>query len=258
MTPDTAAPPRGGLSNTHEGGIELVVAPVRVTRWLAGTVAVLTIASLAAQLLRQVGGRGELFGLRPVIDVGSDISIPTWYSSLALLLCAALLAVIAVTERSARGRYASHWKGLALIFLFLSVDETAGIHERAGYTVTRVFATTGVLYYGWVVLGIVGVAAVGATYVRFVLHLPPRTRRMFLGAAAMFVAGSLGVEMLNSRHDYLYGVENLSATLLVAVEELLEMAGVVLFAHALLDYMAAPGVAVRVRFGTTRRANRPT
>lgn len=253
MTPEAGPPLRrphsSGFFGAPRGEIELTVAPVRVTRSLALTVAVLTLASLAAQLFRQVGGRGELFGLRPVLDVGSDISVPTWYSSFALLLCAVLLATIAAAERRAGGVYAAHWSGLALIFLSLSVDETAGIRERAGHIVTRLFATTGVLYYGWVVLGLVAVALAALVYARFLLHLPPRTRALFLASATLFVGGSLGVEMLNARHDYMYGVDNVAATLLTAVEELLEMCGVVVFAHSLLEYMVASGLGVRVGFG---------
>ncbi len=240
------------VSDSSEGRVQITLAPTRLARWLGLTVLLLTVASLVVELLRQLGGYGDLFGVRPVLDVGSDISLPTWYSSFALLLCALLLGLIARAKQVRGGAYVGHWYGLGAIFLLFSIDETAGIHERMGHSVTRVLGTTGLFYYGWVVLGLLAVVVVGAVYLRFLLHLPPTTRILFIVAAALFVGGGIGVEMLNARIDYLYGIDNLAATLLTAVEELLEMAGVVVFAYALLEYLRELNIVLRVDFADER------
>jgi len=70
-----------------------------------------------------------------------------------------------------------------------------------------------------------------------------------MAAAATYLGGALGVEMLGGRYASLYGTKTLAYSLLVAVEEGLEMAGSVLFIDALLDYLRrdVAGVALRVR-----------
>jgi hypothetical protein len=64
-------------------------------------------------------------------------------------------------------------------------------------------------------------------------------RRQFIAAAAIFLAGALGFECLGawylSHHD---DTEDFVYSLLVGAEESLEMTGVVVLIHALLDMLA--------------------
>jgi hypothetical protein len=52
--------------------------------------------------------------------------------------------------------------------------------------------------------------------------------------------------MLGARHDYLYGRQNLSYIMLVAVEEGLEMLGIVVFIYALLSYLGSSLSSLRI------------
>lgn len=100
---------------------------------------------------------------------------------------------------------------------------------------------------------------VGLIYVRFLLALPASERRGLLGAALVFLAGALGVEMIGGMyleaHDG--GVKAAPYVVLVHVEELLEMSGVLILLHVLLRRFA-DRVSLTVMFvGEARRAATP-
>ncbi len=69
--------------------------------------------------------KSPLFSL---FNFDSEMNIPTFYSSLALLLASMLLVVIVLNHKK-QGTPYFRWLGLAIIFLFLSIDETSCIHE---------------------------------------------------------------------------------------------------------------------------------
>lgn len=67
-----------------------------------------------------------------LLKVGEESNIPTWFSSVQLFMVAVVLLPIVL--RDSERRKPSTW-GLALVpglFLFLSLDEAATIHERLG------------------------------------------------------------------------------------------------------------------------------
>ena len=71
-----------------------------------------------------------------MINVGEDSSIPTWYSSLALMLCSVLLATIALARRVQHDRDVLYWGLLSVLFLYLVADEMLRLqiigHEPTG------------------------------------------------------------------------------------------------------------------------------
>lgn len=170
--------------------------------------------------------------------VDGEANIPAWYSSSLLLLCALLLAAIAVAQKHQGGSHVVHWLVLSLIFAFLSLDETAQLHELSIRPLQDLFGLTGFLHYAWIIPAGLCVALFVLGYLSFLARLPARTRRLFLLAGAIFVGGAIGVEAVSGKHASLHGERNLTYHLIITVEELLEMAGVVIFIYALLDYIS--------------------
>jgi hypothetical protein len=239
-----------------------VVSAKTVTRVLLVTVLVLTLASLGARFIDYRWGREGLLGVSRLFDVGEEGSIPTWYSSFTLLLSSLLLAVIGGSKWRQRDRYTPHWVGLAIIFLLLSVDEVAGVHEALGAEVPNSLGLTpsGFTYFFWVVPAAAFVLIFVLTYLRFLVRLPKQTRRLFLVAGALFVVGALGMEMLSARIISEYGREawrsvsgipKIVVGLQTSAEELLEMLGMVTFIYALLAYVGAYIGEVTVRVPST-------
>src|SRR5690606_22472006 len=109
---------------------------------------------------------------------------------------AAILAVIASLKLRMEVRYRRRWVGLALIFTFLSLDESAALHERTRTLFTDWVHLGGPFYFGWVILYGALVLVFAAVYLPFLLHLPPDSRKLFATAGVVYVAGALGAEML--------------------------------------------------------------
>jgi len=215
--------------------VTLSIAPTTVVRTLGTIVVALTVASLAHSVSWYGFGVDYLdFGWR--FDVMAEANIPTWYSSVALLICAALALAVASAERQRGGESVRHWRGISALLLLLSLDETAGLHEWTGDALGGL-ARPGYFAYAWTLAGLTAVAIVGLVYRRFVLSLPARTRASFLLASGLFAGGALGMEMVNANYSSYFGGQNLIYALMTAVEELAEMTGVLVFVRALFEHL---------------------
>ncbi len=129
----------------------------------------------------------------------------------------------------------------------MSVDEASFIHELLNPALRQTRILPGPLYFGWVIAGIVVTVVVGALYARFVWRLLPGVRRLFLLAAALYLGGALGVEMMSAAHAFRAGTDNLTYSVWTSVEEALEMTGVAVFIYGLLRQLETDGpVAFRI------------
>jgi hypothetical protein len=192
-----------------------------------------------------------------LIDLQSESSLPAWYSSMLLATAAALLGLVGVVKAARRQRFAWHWVVLAFIFALLSADETIQFHERAAWPVERILKLKGPFLYGWVIPALVFVGAVGIVYLKFLLHLPARTRWRFVLAGAVYVGAALGLEMVEGVWDTSHGKENGVYIAMVATEEILEMVGIVIFIHALLAYARDQWGAVTLQLAPVRHVVEP-
>src|SRR5690606_6454383 len=96
----------------------------------------------------------------------------------------------------------------------------------------------GVLYYSWYKVFIPIVIVIGLAYVPFLWRLPRRDAGRFILAGGVFLGGAIGLEMAEA---YLNYHEMGGQSLVQLIEETCEMAGVVLFIHALLCILADRG-----------------
>jgi hypothetical protein len=164
-------------------------------------------------------------------------NIPTLYSCLALLFSSLLLGAIAYAKNLDSDRYKNHWKILSFIFLYLSLDEAGQLHEKLINPMRSLLNATGFLYFTWIVpIGFL-VAIFLLSYSKFLLHLPVSTKKLFVAAAALYLGGAIGVEMLGGYLASTTGQENVSYVIGTTLEELLEMLGIVVFIHALISYI---------------------
>jgi hypothetical protein len=179
----------------------------------------------------------EVFGLVDLFDFDIEGNIPTLYSSVAILFCAALLAIIARSNWKKRDHWRMYWLGLAVLFLFLAVDEGVALHEYLSNIFEEFMEAEGLLYFLWVVPYGIATVIVGLIYLRFVLHLPQSTKRLFIAAGLIFLMGAVGIEMLSAQEVDRNSTYTITYCLLYTVEEIFEMLGIVLFIYALLSYI---------------------
>ncbi len=234
-----------------------------IVRALIIAVLFITLVSVAARFALYMWGEEGLLQPLRIFDVGEERSIPAWFESLQFLLCSILLAVVAVAKKQRGDRYSLHWSVLSIIFLLLSLDEVASIHEAIGQQSEHLlhsatgFTPSGAISFFWVVPGAAFTLIVVLAYLRFLAHLPQTTRRLFLFAGALFVLGALGIEMLSAQvlsssegivnwvvssgsmvnRGSASAIPRLIVGLQTSIEEMFEMLGLTAFVYALLAYI---------------------
>lgn len=206
-----------------------------------GTVtAAVAALGLAVELVHAFSHHPGVEAAVEFLSLSYEQNLPTWYASALLLGCAARLAAIARDVSAWR----AHFWGLAVAFAYLSLDETAEIHEQLGGLV----GTGGLLYFDWVVPAAAAVAIFGAVYWPFLCALPAATRRRFVTAGALYVGGALLMELPLGLWVEHAGDDNTTYAMIDFVEETLELAGATLFFHSLGDALG-PRAARREKRG---------
>lgn len=222
--------------------------------WVLGIMAlVLLLASLAGQLAPYFTSRTE-----PVVFLSLDAeqNLPTFFSVLLILAAALLLTLVTLFKKTQGDSYVFYWGLLSLGFLMMALDEATSVHEKLyGPMIQWLGADRPAIFnFAWVVPCIAFVSVIGLFFLRFLLHLPAKTRLLFCVAGAVYVGGAIGFEMVGG---YYYAITHeMGNWIFIAIsstEESLEMGGVIIFIFALLRYMAETFREVRFRFDDAPR-----
>lgn len=166
-----------------------------------------------------------------------EISLPTLYNFFLIVVNFAVLAAIALDVRWTGGRDAGHWFGLALVFLLMSYDEAAQVHERTIGPMRELLPPSPFLRFAWTPLGVLFVAAFLAIYLPFLRRLPLRVARPMVLAGVLYVTGALAVETAGGWVAAHFS-KNAAYFLVATIEETFEMTGMALFGYALLLHVA--------------------
>lgn len=220
----------------------LRVRPAFVAKAMLGAVLTLVVLGSISRYVQTVLPADAYGGLREIcfrFDLDRENTVPAWYSSIGLFACGSLLGLIASFTHQRGGRYVGHWGLLAVTFLYISLDESASLHEILIQPMRRILDTGGLLYFAWVIPAAAIVCVYGLLFVKFLLYLPRRTGRLFLLAGLTYVGGAMGVELIGGALAEADGLLSLRYTIAMTIEETMEMLGVVLFLYALLDYLGA-------------------
>lgn len=231
------------------------LSPASIALVLGVTASVLILAGLAGQLGPYFAGSDEEVTL---LNLNSEQNIPAFFSMLLILAATLLLTLIAVFKKAEDETYALYWAVLACGFMFMAVDEVMSIHEKLNEPMSRLLGKErfGIFYFPWVAGGIVIVIGTGLFFLKFLRHLRARTRFLFLAAAATYLGGAIVVELIGNYFAAAHGIKSWTFIVSGAVEEGLEMAGMIVFIFALLKYMAEIYGEVQFRFDDSARVLR--
>ena len=199
-------------------------------------VTVVLFLGLLAYIFTYKTGHGGLLGFLPLLDVGNEQSFPTYVSVINLLLTSLLLFAIYVFEKVNDNERYRYWLFLSALFLLLSVDESASIHEQFAnvhdYLVDHELIPHILSTHQWLPFGIAFMVIVLAILLPFIINLPRKTLGLFSLAATVFIAGAVGFEYLgavmleteivDSKNDIAYLIRRI-------FEEGFEMYGIALF-----------------------------
>ena len=135
--------------------------------------ATVILSDLAAETIDgQIGG----------FDLEAEGTIAVWFSSLQLLLMGILCLFISWFDRDGRhGRKPDFWSLGVLVFILMSIDETAALHEMFGGSMVRFFPRVPISASHW--WAIPYGAVLGTFFIFLVLRLR-RFPRLLAGTVA--------------------------------------------------------------------------
>ena len=244
MTTESAAAPR--VETSEASPAIAVVTPRVLLAVFVPAIVLLNVANAIAVFLyhhrHHHGGR-----FFQEFSLDKEANVPSWFSSALLLTAAAVLALVALDALARKSPWGRHWAGLSVVYVVLSLDETAEIHERIGSWLRGHLKLHGPLHYAGVIPALALALFVGITYVRFLRALPRRTLLGILLSAAIYITGAAGVEAASGWWAEGHGSRSTALLLVSTVEENLEMAGTLLFILVVLAYFARLGRSVALR-----------
>ena len=218
--------------------MNLKIDPNKIVTVLSFCIAFLFLAGVTVNVFDQVLGHHRLFGLVHWLDLDTESNIPTWYQSSTLLACSVLLCLIGRSRAGLKDGFAGQWTALAVIFAFLSIDEATQIHENIGFLLSDLLREQNRSVFPWVFVGGLFFTVVAVVYAWFVFKLPPRTRKGFIVSAALYVSGTLLLELCGAVfYTKKNGDMSIYYHLVADAEELFEMLGVLFFIRTLLSYL---------------------
>jgi hypothetical protein len=218
-----------GVAAQSEKPLELNVK--RCTWLLAGSTVGISVVSYAMHLVTMAADTESI----ATLDVGDEVSIGTWFGSLLFLLAAAAL-FLAGRQEPQPSRWLG-WKSLAVVMVALSIDEAVSLHERFGNVLEEVVGSGGYLHYVWVVPGMIFTVGVLVGHLGWLRSVRPATRFGMVVGGALFVLGAVGLEIAAGPLAEAQKDGTLALVTLIAIEELLEMAGLTVFTVAVLRHL---------------------
>lgn len=172
--------------------------------------------------------------LRELFDLDLEVSIPTWYAQVQLLIGAMIGVVVAFHHRAAgRLGQARQWSLVAAIVLLLSLDEGGGIHEQLINIIKSGSESAGVLVNPWIIYAAVVVLLAGLILLNFFIALPKRTKILLVASASVFLCGAFVLDMVGGGY---VSNTNYHKLLFIPLEEGLELLGAALAVYAFADY----------------------
>jgi hypothetical protein len=225
----------------------------RVLPHRAAVACVIIIAALIAAHLatrgleaRALRGGGWPLALFHWFDLDREAGVGTWFSQMLYLLIAASAWVIARHERGLGRETAAGWRRAAVVFLLLSIDEVAELHEHIIVALTEYPAPipgVDVLRAYWIIYAVVVVAGAAWMLRRLLVALPRQTVFGLVVGAGAVVIGAVGLEVLSVG---LTPADRELAVRLVAAEEGLEMLGSAVILVTVLKHGQRIGVSTAI------------
>lgn len=167
-------------------------------------------------------------------------NVPT-YLSVGLLMLGSLAFFLTGVLRSAvHHKERLMWNILAAGFAFMALDERFGIHERLIRPVRRLArdlsasSELGIFFYAWVLVALPLVALLSIYLLPRVFRLPPRLRNGLILAGAVYLMGSIGMEMVGGAYREGNPIKDPTYWFITTVEETLEISGLLILISVLL------------------------
>lgn len=222
-----------------------------VTRTRGACVALAAASALVLVVGGTVGVLDQLTagrvpdGLMSRFDLNLEGGVPAAWSALMLLGVALLLALEAVPARRRGNPEWRWWAAMAAVFVAVGAEEFLAVHELTIGPLRSALGVGGLLYYAWVVPGVLVLLGLCVVFARFVRRMPADVRRPLAVGVAVMAAGALGMESVGGWWVSREG-DGLVRVLIFWLEESLELVGATIALIGLLRrlegvVLTAPG-----------------
>lgn len=177
---------------------------------------------------------------RLVLD--GEKNFGSWFAIL-LLATGGLLAGTTGWQTVVRHRtLALGWALLGLVMLAMSAEELLALHESTVAVLRSRLDASGFLTFTWVILGIPLAALVFAGGWPMLRRLPAAIKSQMIMAAAIFVLGSIGLEMIGGKLTSIGLGKSMAYALSTGIEESLELLAVLVGIDAILRFRRLEGL----------------
>jgi len=186
----------------------------------------------------------DYWELVELFNMDSEISLFTWFSTTILLFVpAVLLLYIGWKKRRAGEKLSWSWFVLGGVFLFLSMDDGAMIHEKVS-TINRLTGLQDILNdinpylfgWSWWVVYTPFVIALVFVMLRWFMSVPTRTKVLVAIAFFLAVIGQEGMEIISGMVATSSDGEYVSMVWR-GFQKFIGRSGLALFLFALVDYI---------------------
>ena len=229
----------------HSNRVHLSLRPNSIAFFLSAIAVFLILASIIGQSIAYLNNYEQLSlfaqQLIRIFELGSEHNIPTHFSALLILFSALLLFFIFFVETTKNSWSKTYWLILAGGFFFMAADETYQVHEKLIDPVQHLLPGTsfGIFYFAWVIPYFIIVLTIAVFFARFLMKIPSKTKNRFLIAAAIYLGGAIGIELIGGYYFELHGSDNFTYNMIQTVEESMEITGLIVFIWALLKSIEA-------------------
>lgn len=213
--------------------------------------------------------------LTQLADVDMESNLPTFFNVFLFFIAGMLFFL---HGKVAEGKHRRGWMLMALVFLFLGIDEGSQIHEKLMFITLRTLhigkdgGDLSWFYYAWVIPYGLAVIALALALSRWLFHISPALRKNLFISGAVYVFGAIFLEMAGSRLSRTLPFQDASNypwmpcdvyggtgacwlymepryILLYTLEETFEMTGLILCIRALLKAFEAKKLNVTLMVG---------
>lgn len=221
------------------------IKPTRIALSLLSVSFVIMLLSLLGQRFRFFGGYSisgpvqEYFLDTFIFEffINNEGNIATFWNTFLLIITSALAFIVASAKLSQKDKYRFEWLLLGLVFLYLSMDESAIIHEKFSILLKNMPDVNGWAHYKWIYAGAAAVLLLMVMFIRFYLHLDLRNKILFPVAMGLYLGGAFGGELFSGHYAQANGTKNIVYMLMTHGEELGEHIGIILMIFTLLTYL---------------------
>lgn len=181
---------------------QVLFSSARITRWAFIALGVLLALHLSVAFCHLVL-HVKVEALTQLADVDLEANLPTFFNVSLFFFGAALFHLYG---RTVVAKERKGWTLIALVFLFLGVDEGSQIHEKFMLFTLRLMshghnegADPGWFYYAWVIPYGIATFALVLLLSRWLFSLEPSLRKRLIISGAVYVFGAIFLEMAGGK-----------------------------------------------------------